>query len=169
MIQAVQDLLEASFAHSSACQSFLGASTEAEARDRIHHDALPEPSGDRYTRQEMESLRPCVLIAMERYTRQKRAMGLGTGDSCWQVQGALVARLYRTVPSTESLAASDAAMRASVEAIVADLEDQSETGGRLAATSIDIQGPSRIEQKDVKNIGEEQMMQLTIGFGSDRQ
>lgn len=171
IVQSPQDLLKTTLSNATACQAFLGTDNSTAAAARIHHDALPSPGGDRYTVTELNSLRPCVILSTELYRVDKVCAGLDGDSSEWNGRGQLRALFFRTVPAsiTDNLSLVDTSMRELVGAIVEGLISTAETGGRLACTGITVNGPARVKPEEVSLHGDEQMCEVLIDWGVERQ
>lgn len=104
-ISSAKSLLRTMLSKCAALQAIDGASfSEAELLERIYLDALPAPPDFRpeYSREEMEQLRPFVLLYMPGMTgfgMQAVSAGSVTGAAS---HGSFIVELHRSVPEAET-------------------------------------------------------------------
>lgn len=99
-ISLAQENLRLSLAACAAVQTWMGVLTAELAAAKIYHHGLPEPDdGHVYTREELEDLRPYIVVFTAE--RQGFQLDLAAMDDGFQfaAQGKLRARLYQNCPN----------------------------------------------------------------------
>lgn len=167
MIQDAQDILETTLANSATFRTFVGAANVAEARQRIHHDYIPDREGEAYTPEELSAIRPCALIytlPSGGFTTQRDA----SGTNNWATSGRLVCVLMRDTPESGSNSDVDVGFRTIAGNIMSDIINLSEDAADsfLAATRIVADGPFRTEESDLDELGDRQAFELIIDWGN---
>lgn len=141
-VTAAHDVFEATWKNCTAFRTWCGAANAEEAAAHIFQDELPPPSNGRdYTVQELQGYRPCLVYWMSPQNGFKsRAVAYGAQ---WTFRDSVTfhAKLIQNATGKD-FAAIFKAFKASVGAMIGDLEELAGRGGYLAISGIDIlEGP----------------------------
>jgi len=168
-ISIAQDLLRTTLGDCATWRTWVGASgasAQAQARARIHDEALPPPAnGDQYGRDELRALRPYALIGTNRFGSISTAASssLEHDDS-----GELTLRLVWEIPDNiiDDHAAISREFLNGVGQIWDELLALAGQAGYLAISQIDMPEPwQRNEQDAAETEGNEATVDLVVGWG----
>lgn len=164
-IQNVQNLAATTLADCVAFQDFVGAADSTAALLRIHHDAFPPPEADKYTREELEDVRPCALI----YTpdSQGYVTEYDATDAHWRTHGIIYFVLYRTVPANIADDPGEVAtsFREIVSDLIVELQEKGNEADCLIVRKIIANGPFRNDPTKINDEGDEQAYELIVEWG----
>ncbi len=167
-ISLAQQNLRLSLADSTAWRSWVDATTQEQALNRIHLIGLPPADDDFYTRIELETKRPYAIVAMAPEGGfMQRALASGAtrtpGDS-----GVLLLTIADDVPQEieSNLAELDMRFLNNVGAVLDDMWDVNGTGGYLAFSEVGVLlGPYRAVQEAQSGQGDWVGIDLRFNWG----
>ncbi len=167
IIQVAQDLVCSTLSNCPTFQSLVGAVDATEALDKVFQDALPKPVAEAYTKQELINLRPYAIVAyeadIESWSYARIATG-GSTDQCWRAQGSLRIEILRSTTSNLTPAQDAKSFREVASSIIQEMAAQYESGG-IAADLYGLQGPYRIADEQLEELGDHSWVIISVQFG----
>jgi len=136
-------------------RTWIGATTQEQARRRIFYDSLPAADrGLTLTRAELEAYRPHVLLFNVGYASERDSAGANFGAD---EGGAIVARFEQDVPAEIADNPAEITLRFenTVGQILDEIHDKSMTGGYLLVVRLTISQPTlRVPHKYIAKEGD---------------
>ena len=167
--RAALQALRATLANSAGFQKFVGAlgyPTKADAH--IYDHAVPSEtkrSSDRFTRAELQALRPYALIHHSEDNPVAVKTSSGTQACGWSESGLLIVHLLRDTPSDLDLQQAAVDLETIADEIVKDIQNASELAERLDCQRISRNGPFRVPEEEYQAVGDAQEYLLMIDWG----
>jgi hypothetical protein len=161
LTKAAQHLHD-SLANSAQFQTLTSAANSTQAATHIYLDALPRPDSMNYVRAEIEKLRPFALINTESYHASLEAPPSGFGHS-----GVLALRLFRSVADEIASKPGEIGRRFdnTLGTLLAELEAQCGTAGRLAFNDYDMSEPwGRTSDEEEEDFGDSLKALITFSW-----
>jgi hypothetical protein len=171
-ITRAETLLAASLAACAPWQALCGAGSAAAALERIYFDALPPPPhrADRYTREQLEALRPFILIYSDEETTIHLAhVATGTMRR-FHPDGVLKFYVERNVPAEEAHdpALGDRAFKNFAGQLALALCNLSGQANYLAIDDLTGNGPLRALDEHIPTRGDFQQFHFAVTWGGGR-
>lgn len=156
--------------NSTAFQTFVDKVNHPDQADthiyEIRLKSKPE-KGDKYSRAQLEAVRPYALIHNDEDGTIERKDATGIGDCNWQRGGRIMACFVRDVPEgTTDQEQVSIDFEELIDAIVDDLKAMSDTAGYLDIYEITSRGPYRTMKEERAESGDAQFYDLTLTWGT---
>lgn len=168
-IMLAQEAARRTLAACASWQAAVGTDNAETAINRIYHDALPPAaSGEEYTREELEGLRPFALVWTDSeggFT--KPAIGAGTGRAFGE-RGRIVIRIEAGIPEeiAHNPAKIEIRFKNLIGCILDELGDLARRENFLDIESMTLTGPMRSDADAVETQGDFQLADISIDWGA---
>jgi len=166
-ITLAEGYLAATFAACARFQTLMSAANAAAALARIYIDSLPQPAAvngnvpDEYTRAQLETLRPFLLISQPPRKNYRRSR---VATDCYAESGILTAYLEVSVATgdREDLSTAFRKFKNHVGVILTQMDAFAYLPGYLAIDNCEVDGPFRCEDDEVNRSGDWMGIMLTL-------
>lgn len=159
--------LRITLADCATFRTWVGATTAAQALNRIHHEGLPpRTSGEEYTIEELNALRPYALLSTESFGSRHEAASTSFD---YRDSGTIRCRLVQEVPQEIADDHGEIGRRFDnvVGGIMDDLAALSGQGGYLAIEGMDMPEPwTRTEDNRQATDGDFVQVDLLFEWGT---
>lgn len=176
-ISVAEELLATTLANCDQMLSWTGEVDSDGVLTHIYFDSLPKPVSDepKYTKAEIESLRPCVLIHTMEVSGWRSRRDADTG---WFSDGGTLVAIFEANVAESGKTTEEEQLRwfknqlgaiirrpASAASEFKGLEELANTTGFLTIKGITLDGPVLNDELDVQGQGEFMLARLSIEWG----
>lgn len=156
-ISLAQDYLRKTLADCATWRTWVGAIDQAQSLNRVHLVGIAPPSGDIYTRSELERKRPFAIVAMSPEGGFSARHIAGGGVREYGQSGAISIQIVDDVQReiAENFAEIDIRFNNNVGQIIDEMKVLSGQAGYLAIDTLEVEsGPFRSHEDEESGVGD---------------